>query len=450
MSESRRPRAPVARGETLRAALARFDVGQALVVAYSGGADSVALLHALVEARRDRLQTLRALHVDHAMHPASADWARHCARVCAGLGVALESVRVEVHGIERRGPEAAAREARWAAFARSVRAGETLCTAHHADDQVETVLLALARGAGPAGLSGMPARARLGEGHVARPLLDVPGEDLRAHAREVGLEWVADPSNDDPRLARTALRRVVLPALRSHWPGVDASVRRAASHQGRIAGLLEALADLDLRGLAGRGPNTLSRLACAALGRDRLANALRRWIAGQRLPVPASRHLEHVVHDVIESRQDAEPVVRWPGAEVRRHGDELHAMRPLPAPTTGAVRWSGGSPLALAHGLLALEPATGRGISASLLAGHELVVRFREGGERCRPAGRAHGQTLRRLFQERGVAPWERDRVPLIYLEGDLVAVADLWVCAGFEAGPGAPGLAPSWRPANG
>jgi tRNA(Ile)-lysidine synthase len=415
------------------------------VVAYSGGADSLSLLHALVRARSASGQELRAVHVDHGLHADSASWAVLCGEVCERLGVPLTIERVRVGA--GRGVEAAAREARYAALARLLGDGEILCTAHHADDQAETLLIALARGSGPAGLAGIAPWARFAAGFLARPLLAVPRHVLWAYARATRLPWVEDPSNADLARPRNDLRRRILPVLRAHWPGLGAGLVRAARLQADATELLEVLGHIDLESTAGPVEGTLSRSACSRLGDARVRNLLRLWLRDRGLPTPAARHLDRIVHDALASRRDAQPLVTWPGAEVRRHRDALYAMAPLASapPRQLVVPWVDQGPLWLPHGRLTLERTSGAGLRACL-APPGLEVRFRRGGERCRPAGRVHGQTLKRLLNERGVPPWQRERLPLIYRDGTLVAVPGLWVCAGFEAGSREAGLRPVWQ----
>ncbi|NIR59118.1 MAG: tRNA lysidine(34) synthetase TilS, partial [Gammaproteobacteria bacterium] len=271
-------------------------------VAYSGGLDSLVLLHALA-ARRDRLGApLAAVHVDHGLHPDSGRWAAHCARTCAALGVPYECRVVEATAASGESPEAAARRARYEALAGLLEPGACLLTAHQRDDQAETLLLQLLRGAGPDGLAGMPMCRPLGAGWHLRPLLDWERADLHAYARAQGLEWVEDASNRDTGIDRNYLRHIVLPALRERWPGAPATLARAARHQAEAAELLVALGRADARAAADAAPGTLRASALRDLPAPRQRNLLRAWIARAGLPAPSAAQLERVRLDVCASR----------------------------------------------------------------------------------------------------------------------------------------------------
>lgn len=435
----------------LREALARLPRSARYLVAYSGGPDSHALLHALAQpGALPPGAALAALHVNHGLQPRAEAWARHCAAVCGGLGVALQVLRVAADPAPGESPEAAARRARYAALGARLAAGEVLLTAHHRDDQAETVLLQLLRGAGPRGRAGMPRCRRLGAGWLGRPLLGTPRAALRAYLRARGLQAVEDPSNADPRYDRSFLRAEILPRLRRRWPAVERTLARAGAREARIEALLQDVAEADLAAARGPAPSTLRCEALRALPPERCRNVLRAWLRGLGLAVPGAAPLERVLLDVLPARRDARPRVRWHGAEVRRHRELLHAMPP-PAPHDPArvLAWDLQAPLALPGGCLRVHPARGAGLALRCCEARA-EIRFRRGGERCRPAGSAHTRTLKRLLQEAEVPPWRRERLPLLYLDGRLAAVADLWVCAPFAAAPGEPGRVLEWREEGG
>ena len=421
--------APSFSPETLAASLAELIPSYpdaALCVALSGGVDSVALLHAaraLVSAEAHL--RLRALHVDHGLQAQSKDWTDHCQMQCDSLGVALGVLELELDVPKGASVEAEARRERYQAMANALEPGECLLTAHHADDQLETVLLQLFRGAGIAGLAAMPARAGLGGGVHLRPLLKVERSQLEAYAASAGLNWVEDPMNREPRYDRSYLRHEVLPAIRARWPAVARTVGRSAGHFAAAQGLLEALADAD----GGSWLDADGRLEIAGLvrlPRDRQLNLLRWWIVRQGLGVPSTARLESIRRDVVPARDDAQPVVTWPTGEVRRYRGRLYAMQPLgPLPPEGweqPIRAGETVELPCGLGHLRLEPVAGSGS----LSGR-LVVSFRSGGEALQSVGRNEPHTLRDLFQERSVVPWMRGRLPLLRRDGELLAVANLW-----------------------
>lgn len=415
-------------------------------VAFSGGVDSHVLLH-LLATQRDALPgRLAAVHVNHCIQSQSGDWEVHCRSVCEELRVPCQFLRVD--GKARRGesPEAAARTARYRALADWLPADAVLLTAQHQDDQAETLLLQLLRGAGPRGLAAMPVAARLGNGQLVRPLLDVQRRDILEYAHQHQLRWVEDPSNTDTRYDRNLLRHRVMPELRQHWPGVSKVLARAAAHQADQLELANALAAQDCENC--RCPDaSLSLTGLRGLSPPRQRNLVRFQIAEQGLPLPSQAVLDRILEEVLTSREDASPCVHWPGAEVRRFRDSLFIMPPLPVQDPASCyAWNFSAPLVLeqAGGVLTAKPVTGKGIRIQANSG-DVQVRFRRGGESLQPAGRGHHHTLKNLFQEWQVPGWERERVPLVYQGERLVAVAGLCVCEGFQTGADEQGLGLNW-----
>ncbi len=420
-----------------------------LKVGYSGGRDSHVLLHALHGLTDgDPQRVLSAIHVHHGLQPEADAWAAHCEQACADLNVPLEVVRVAVPAVSKLGPEAAARQSRYQAFEAHLGDGEVLCLAHHREDQAETFLLQLLRGAGPEGLSAMPARAVLGKGLLVRPLLDVEPAAIRDYTDAFRLCWIDDPSNDDRRFNRNYLRHEVIPILLARWPAAIRTIARAAANQAAVARAAHFVGGEALRGTA----ETLACEAIARLDPDAARLALRAWLKRRGFSRPSKTLLNRILHEVVAARPDAEPLVAWSGAEVRRYRDALYVMAPLLRPDAEAVHsWDlGGVPLDTVQGTLSAQPCVGKGLSAALCGDRRLEVRFRRGGEHCRPAGEAHSSSLKACFQRRGVPPWERNRLPLIFLDAELAGVADRWLCEGFEAREGEPGWAMHWAPAGG
>lgn len=412
-------------------------------VACSGGADSVALLHALAALPRLRGR-LAAVHVDHGLHPDSGHWATCCARLCEDLDVPLETCRLDGGPGPGESVEAWAREGRYAWLAALTGPGECVLTAHHQDDQAETVLLQLLRGAGPHGLAGVAPRQVLGRGWLWRPLLPLPRARLRAFAAARAVPWLEDPANLDPRYDRNFLRHALLPLIERRWPGARATLSRAAALQGEAAGWMDRLCDSRLG--PANGPLALARL------RDRPPEErrwlLRRWVQRAGLPLPQSRHLREL--ERLLQAGSGGGRVHWPGAEVRRHGPLLHAMAPLgPAPAAGLrLDWPDADSLPTAWGRLSRHGARGEGLARARCAGRRWELRFREGGERCRPAGRGgRSAPLKKVLQEMGLPVWQRQRLPLLYLDGELAAVGDSIYCLPFAAAPGEPSVRLSWEP---
>ncbi|HEY8521263.1 MAG TPA: tRNA lysidine(34) synthetase TilS [Gammaproteobacteria bacterium] len=411
-------------------------------VAYSGGVDSTVLLAALV--RLDAAHPVRALHVNHGLAADADRWEASCARTAAALGVPFASARVRV-AADGSGLEAAARRARYEALAGLLAPGETLLTAHQADDQLETVLLRLLRGAGVRGLRGIAPFAPFGPGYLARPLLGFSRAEIRAAAERWGLEWIEDPSNASLDHDRNYLRHAVLPALVRRWP---AAGRRAALTAAQMRDAEEILADV--AAADARAFPELDRLPAAALGAltaARRRNFLRHAIRALGLPVPHAHHVERLLEAVAHRRPGAHAVIRWPGAEARIYRDHVYLLRPL-EPGSGPGyrgRLALDAPWQGPEGRLEAVPTAGEGIAAPWLA-EGLELRFRAGGERFKPAGRAHSVSLKHWLQDEGIVPWMRDRVPLLFRGGRLVAVADLAVAAeALAASQNAPRYRIAW-----
>jgi tRNA(Ile)-lysidine synthase len=405
-------------------------------VAFSGGLDSTCLLHALAGLRGQLGVPLRALHLDHGLHPASGQWARHCRQVCAGLGVPLTVRALALSPVPGVSLEALARQARRAAFAAQLDPGELLLTAQHRDDQAETLLLQLLRGSGLHGLAAMPRLMELSPGWLARPLLDCSRADLRAYALAQGLSWVEDPSNAESGFDRNYLRHQVLPLLARRWPAYAKTLARSAGHCGEAAALIDYLAEGRLAAARGSRPGSLSVAALRALEPPLYRALLRRWIRSRGGQVPDSRRRERIRRELLPAAPDRSPRVEWPGAEVRRYRDDLHLLPPLPPPPRGSIPWPGGDVCELPAGLgrLRLGPASGPGLDPACRARGVLEVRFGVPGVRCRLPGAAHRTRLKDLFQRHGVPDWLRPFVPLVYLGGELVAVAGVCLCPGASA----------------
>lgn len=394
-----------------------------VAVALSGGLDSTVLLQLLAERDDVRARGLRALHVDHALHADSATWTAACRSACAALGVAFESRRVDVRPAGD-GLEAAAREARHAAFLDWQHPGETLALAHHRDDQAETVLLRLLRGSGD-GLAAMRARRDFGRGSLWRPLLAWPRTALHDFARARGLRWLDDPSNASERHDRNFLRHRVLPLLGERWPQAAAALARSAA---LLATQAELLAGEDKRRLAmvqGLDPARLDvprLIAQPPAWRDRL---LRAWVRERGLPPLPADATATIQAELLADRGESRGEFRWAGASVRRWRDGLFAERLRePIPADWRADWDGRAPLPLpGGGTLALEPA------AAFEA--PVQVRPRRGGERLTLPGRDHSSDLKQVLQDLGLPPWERARLPLVFAgDGDLLAAGDVVISA--------------------
>ena len=400
-------------------------------VAYSGGMDSAVLLHALAAIRHRLAFVLHALHVDHGLHENSHAWAEHCAGRCKRLGVPLQTRRVAVGAARGESLEAVARQVRYETMAESLGQGDLLLTAQHRDDQAETLLLALMRGSGPAGLAAMPSVAPLGAGRLVRPLLEHSRAELLEYAQSRRLEWLEDPANQNQRFDRNFLRHRVLPVLAERWPSCATSIARSSAHCAEAQLILDLVAEDKLTKAVGRRPGTLSIKHLLNLDSPPRKLVLRHWFRERGLAPPDARHLDRIVSEVMTARADANPLVAWRGCEVRRYRDDLFAMAPLPpAPAPGPIPWSKGI-LVLPNGLGSLELLASDLQSADPLDlfADGLEIRFGVKGLVCRRAESKHHRPLKKLFQDAAVPSWVRPYVPLIFAAGEFVALGGICVC---------------------
>lgn len=414
------------------------------VVALSGGVDSSALLHALCALRGQRAFSVIAVHIDHGLQAAAATFARHCTDLCQQLQVPLEVRRVAVSPQDARGLEGAARDARYAALAACVQSPrDVLLTAHHADDQAETLLLQVLRGAGVHGLAGVRGWQPFAGGALARPLLGFTRVELAAYLRAHAITAVDDPMNADPRWARGFVRAEVMPRLQRRWPQANRALARAAANAEEAASLLDTIALDDLT-LVRRPGGALAIAALCNFPAPRRRNLLRYWLASLNLKRPSQHQLAQLEEWLAHTPATRQAVLRWPGTELRRYRDALFAMAPLPpVPREWRAPWrEPQSPLALPGLGITVELVTGAGgLDPQWLTRGQWELRLRQGGERCRLVGERHRRALKDLLQARGVPPWLRPRLPLLYIDGALAALGAGWTCAEFARDRAVPGF---------
>lgn len=407
----------------------------AVLVGYSGGLDSTALLHLLANDASVRSRGLRAVHVHHGLQTEADAWAEHCLRTCEGLGLDCEVVRATVARDLGLGPEAAARQARRAVFAKTLHAGETLALAQHRDDQAETFLLRALRASGTDGLASMRPWREFAAGWLWRPLLETPRAALMAYAQARQLSWVEDPSNADTAFDRNFLRRQVLPLLRGRWPQVDASFARAAMLAAEGSAMLGEQDAHLLAGVREETGTALSVPALRSLSTAQRARVLRRWVASLDWPPLPAEGVERIEADLLGGdtsgpARDRMPRFTWHGVEIRRWRDGLYAVEPARGlPADWSCRWDGQMPLALPNGdtlqLIGVD-----GFPSPLYA------HARRGGERILlPERGHHHRTLKHVLQDFDIPPWQRARMPLLSTDqhGTLLAAGDRIHSAGFE-----------------
>ncbi len=433
---------------SLHAALAASVPAEAggLVVALSGGADSVALLGATAALGKSfRALPLRALHVDHGLQSAAVDFRAACERLCAQLRIPLRIVAVEVPQEAGFSLEAAARAARYAALELEMQPGECLLTAHHREDQAETLLLQALRGAGVKGMSAMPVCRPFGAGWHVRPLLDVAHADLLQFGAHESFASI-DPMNQDLRFDRVYLRAMVWPLIEKRWPGAAIALTRAARHMAEAQQLLEAAAGADVARL--RDGDALSVPGLRALSSLQRVSAVRLWLNQQGVEAPSTARLIEALRQVFEAEADHQPAIVFGSKALRRYRQRLFVTPADPPRLREAQPWiaAEGSSVELGPQLGNLTWVPQRGAVAAERLPSAVTVRRRDGGETLKPAASAKTQTVQHLCQALGVLPWMRDALPLVFAGEELIAVADLWLDARWCSPKDAPGLGIAWN----
>jgi len=407
-------------------------------IGYSGGVDSHVLLHLLISIRNEINSTVSVVHINHGISQNSDRWSEHCKQVCDHLDVTFQCIKIDTECPDGESLENWARQQRYAAFSGLIDQDDILLTAHNRDDQAETVLLQLLRGSGPRGLSAMPGVKRINKGWLVRPLLNYSRKEILDYASNHNLKWIHDETNDDINYDRNYLRQVVIPDLIDRWPSFSQVVSRSARHQSEISQILEEIAAFDLEHVSGNDVKELDIRILKTLSETRIKNLIVYWLKRQNFPAPDSNHLKHILIDVVNSSLDSSPCVKWPGTEIRRYKNTMYALEPQPHHDPGQrLKWDMAKPIELTLGVLEANKQKGGGIMVELCKDNLVEVRFRTGGECIRLANRKHTHELKKLFQEHGVLPWYRDRIPLLYIENKLAAVAGLWIDKEFFADKG-------------
>lgn len=407
-----------------------------LCIAFSGGLDSRVLLELAHQLRKQRPELqLHALHVHHGLSVNADAWADFCQDTCMQLGIPLQIHRVKLDtltgSLENR-----ARLARYRIFEESLQPGAILLQAHHRGDQAETLLLRLLRGAGIHGLSSIPRSRNLGPGSLLRPLLAVPREQLHAFALTQSLQWIEDESNQDTQPDRNFLRLEILPRLNERFTATEQNLSQMAHWASESDQLHRELAELDLQACQGDTPFSLQLTPLLQLASHRRINLLRHWLLARHQPLAGLHHWAEM-EQLCTARDDAQPQLGWGEGsqrmEARRFQQQLYiqpAQYFQPWPADWQIDWDGSSPLVTPAGPLALHlhPVNGQPLQ-------QLQARSRQGGETLHLAGRGH-RDVKRLLQEKGVPPWQRQQLPFIWQGDTLIAVGDLLVAAGWRQQP--------------
>ncbi|WP_223669601.1 tRNA lysidine(34) synthetase TilS [Kangiella shandongensis] len=389
------------------------------VVALSGGADSIALLHAL--SKQVDSEHILAVYINHQLQPESSEWAQFNRDICQRWGIPFKAIDVTVNA-DAASLENEARRARYDALAQFI-TDQQLCllTAHHKDDQVETLLLQLFRGAGPKGLSAMPLTIAFAEGVHARPFLALSKQDILNYCAAYGLAFVEDPSNEDTKHRRNFLRQKVIPLLEQEWPQLRETLYRVSELQADTQQVIEEQAQQDLAACYEQGKG-LSLEVLGALSPPRQHNVLRYWLSQLGLTMPSRKVLQQLTQQMLQSESDSQPAIEWQGGVFRRHtGFLLWDSGRQQALDFTPTTWEGQQDLRLSDKVLL--PARWLQQRYPELVGRVLTVSLRQGGERFRKPNSTQTTSLKNYFQETGVPSWQRSNVVLISYQDEVRAI---------------------------
>lgn len=396
---------------------------------YSGGLDSHVLLHVLVQLKTRYPIKLHAVHVHHGLSEQADGWLQQCAKQCEEWQVNFISRVIDLKKSNGKNIEEQARNLRYRVFEELLAPNDFLLTAHHQDDQAETFLLQMLRGAGPKGLSAMPKQKLFARGILARPLLDLTRDDLTQYALEKNLTWIEDESNTNVKLTRNFLRHHVLPTLKTRWPSVSSTLSRVAEHCADAQNLLNEMAQQDLIAVQGSTKTQLSLTQLLQLSPLRQRNVLRLWLTQLNFPLPSVLKMQHIQNDLLHARGDKSPLITWGEVELRRYQNEIYVMPSLNQHDSKRIfKWNIHEPLWIPNiGTLVASKTDCLSSSArSILLSGDITVRFRQGGETLLEG--QHHYSLKKRFQEWKVPTWVRDRIPLIYKDNILAVVLGFYV----------------------
>ena len=405
-----------------------------LLLALSGGVDSVVLLHLLSQLAPRYSWRLSALHVHHGISPHADLWAAFCTDLCARYSIPLQVEQVDIAPLRELGIEAAARKLRHAALDRQP--VDFISLAHHQDDQAETLLLQLLRGAGLRGASAMPIiRQRAGNPTQLRPLLNVTRRELTAYAQHHALQWVEDESNLDEDYPRNFMRHRVLPLLEQRFPAYRTTLARSARHFAEGNELLDQLAQIDAQGaLQGK---TLAVERLRALPLPRAKNLLRYFLHHLGAPMPQAVQMDDMLQQLCEAKQGATIKITFGNWQLGRFKGKVYAFPAQPEPDENfCVEWQGEASLELptVGGTLYFEPVIGQGLSLKKLSGERVTIRLRRGAECICIDDKRPTRTLKNLLQELGLPPWQRERLPLLFCGESLIAIPGVGVDYAYQA----------------
>ncbi|MDF1688757.1 MAG: tRNA lysidine(34) synthetase TilS [Cycloclasticus sp.] len=414
-----------------------------VVIAYSGGVDSHVLLHTCSRVQKNLKHiSFLAVYIDHGLHDHSSRWSTHCEQVASNLNIPFISRQVNAKNNRGEGPEQAARRARYAALSGFIDETSVLITAQHQDDQAETFMLQLLRGAGIDGLASMPSLHPFGLGFISRPLLKFGKQQLLNYAANEGLHWVEDSSNLNEAYDRNFLRQQVIPLLQNRWPAFSKTTARSASHCAEASLILADIASSVL--MANKNKELEVKLILSQKA-DMQRLIIREWLKTHGVQSPSEKILEQIVK-MLNVGADQLPLVAWAAHEIRLFDGSLFYRQQSRQIEFQSTNWQGEKlKLPDLMGQLSIKEVFGKGIKRDLWDAAVVSVKPRQGGERVKLTGRGGHKKLKKLFNEEKILPWARNLLPLIYLDNELAAVADLWVTEEFLANEAQPGYQINW-----
>jgi tRNA(Ile)-lysidine synthase len=415
---------------------------KSMTVALSGGLDSVVLLHLLHQIQKTHHFTLKASHVHHGLSKNADKWVKFCEKLCIKLSVPLDVNYIQLPQKKSLGIEGEARRLRYEKLLKSKT--DLVVLAHHEDDQAETFLLQLIRGAGVKGLSSMAHfddRRRLW-----RPLLNTSRIEIESYAKKHQLKWIEDESNLNTDFDRNFIRSKVLPILKNRYTHIIKVISRSSAHLAEAQNLLDDLAKLDLKSYL-KSDNYKHKLQVKTLDKlsnSRAKNILRYWLEINDQLMPSKDLLDELLKQVLTAKKDATIKIQLSkDFEIRRYKDDIYIVKKNKNKEKNyAIIWQGEPEILLPNGAqLNFKKVKGRGINFKFLDHQKLKIRNRQGGEFFKPDSKRRTKKIKQLLQESDVPPWEREFFPMIFIGNELAAVPNFGIDQKYQAGPQMTGL---------
>ena len=414
-------------------------------IAFSGGMDSTVLLHVMKNIIDEKSQ-IRAIHINHNIVDNSKVWTRTCKSICKNFGIDIEIISLEVTH-NGYGLEAAARDERYEKLKEKLYENEYLLTAHHEEDQMETVFLRMARGTGLDGLQGINEKYSFGEGIIFRPMLEVSKTSVMDYAKEHQLKWVEDSSNQDTHFDRNFLRKKIIPQFRERWPSIASSVSRLSQLSAQNIKILNQIAEEDIGPIANMNELPLAKLLDKSF--ERANNMLRYIILANGMSIPSMKTLQDGLKEMLDPETD-KSVIAWKDYCIRKYKNHLYFLSNSdlePNKVDVRIPWEIGKTVNLGENIGTIEATFIHGDGLSIeKCKNKLTISYRQGGELIKPIGHRINKSLKNLFQENQILPWMRDKIPLIYYQDELVSVADLWFNQNYVASQNEAGFVVNWH----